>query len=464
MNTAAALNKKQGLYIKTFGCAMNEYDSERIVNLLSDEYKLVLSPEEADLIIINTCSVRAKAESKLYSILGIFRKLKQNKPELLIGVCGCVAQQEGQAIFKKNQSVDFVVGTHNISRIPEILLKVKSGFTKQYAVELFSQWDIDRDDNHEQFKQRVPFDNEASVRALVAISRGCNESCSFCVVPKTRGQQISRCSEEILAEIKAKVSKGAKEVLLLGQTVNSYGTDLDGKVSFSDLIRKVSKIEGVERIRFISPHPLFVDEDFLALFNTVPNLCPHIHLPLQSGSDRILKLMNRAYTSDKYLEIINKLRKVCPNIAFTSDIIVGFPTETQGDFEDTLRIMSIVGFHSSYSFCYSVRPNTDAKQLFGDKDSVSEDIASQRLSILQKHQDDITEKINAKYLNTVVKVLVEKVNLNISSSLRGRTNDNVLTEVQIGSPFSLDAFSAGDIISVSITQTSNRGLKGIPVL
>ena len=428
-------SSKGGIYIKTFGCQMNEYDSEKMLKLLSDKYEPTASPESADLVIVNTCSVREKAEHKLFSLLGTLSILKEQRPEMIIGVSGCVAQQEGKNIISRSPSVDFVVGTHNLSLVPQLVKQAKlDGAKPAVAIDYREEWEElpDEFDASAPDLDEAPFSKSAfatPVRALVAIQRGCNKMCAFCVVPNTRGPQTSRDPEEILKEVRLKVRLGAREVMLLGQTVNSYGVDLSPRYPFERLIRKLAQIEGLERIRFTSPHPAEVKQGFIDLYGDVKELCPHIHLPLQSGSDRILKLMNRNYRRKRYLDIVAALKDKCPDLAISADIIVGFPTETEQDFEQTLEVMREVRYSSVYSFIYSRRPGTKALEEFSKDQEVAPEVAKQRLSRLQALQEDICLQINKKRVGSRVEVLVEKEDRKISSIKRGRIAQNTLVEL-----------------------------------
>ncbi|MCB0343474.1 MAG: tRNA (N6-isopentenyl adenosine(37)-C2)-methylthiotransferase MiaB [Bdellovibrionales bacterium] len=442
---------RSGLFVKTFGCQMNEYDSEKVATLLSSDFRTVEDPKDAEVVFINTCSVRQKGEQKAFSLLGTLKDLKRSNPALVIGVGGCVAQQEGEAIIQRNPDVDFVVGTHNLSLVPSLVRGARSGLRRQVAVDYRDEWE----DLPDAFLPQEGGDNPLySVRALVSIQRGCNKRCSFCVVPTTRGPEVSRLSEEIVREAALKVRLGAKEVVLLGQTVNSYGRDLSPRVSFDALLRKLSEIEGLKRIRFTSPHPADVKPGFIKLYGEMPQLCRHIHLPLQSGSDRILKLMNRNYRKQRFLEIVDQLKTACPDIALTSDIIVGFPTETRADFEETLDVMKQVEFASSFSFKYSVRPNTTAKEDFSEADLVDDAEAGMRLQELQAIQSNLSERINRAKVGKTLEVLVEGRNKKLSSLMRGRIPENTLTELQGGSP------EPGELVLARIDRASPHGLKG----
>ncbi len=439
-----------GMFIKTFGCQMNEYDSEKLSVLLSSTHRMVSSVDEANLILINTCSVREKGEHKLRSLLGTLRELKEKRRELVIGVGGCVAQQEGRNIIRNNPFVDFVVGTHNLSLVPSLVERAREGAAPAVAVDYREEW--------EELPAEFAPSEQSPVQALVSIQRGCNKNCSFCVVPTTRGREVSRAANEILREVRLKVYAGAREVLLLGQTVNSYGRDLNPRYSFAKLITEIAKIDGVKRIRFTSPHPAEVRTEFIQLYREIPQLAPHIHLPLQSGSDRILRLMNRNYRVKRYLEIVDLLRAQCSEIAISTDIIVGFPTESEADFEETLTVMRQVGYNSSYSFKYSKRPNTVALSQFEATDEVPLAVAEARLAQLQSLQKELCERYHGSFIGSVVEVLVEGRHKKISSSMKGRIPQNVLTEVQgvTTDPSRL----LGQIVRIHVEEAGSAGLRG----
>ena len=456
---------RPGVYIRTFGCQMNEYDSEKMYALMSPTHSPVKTAEEAEVVIVNTCSVREKGEHKLFSLLGSLALLKQERPEMIIGVSGCVAQQEGKNILKRSKAVNFVVGTHNLSLVPGLVKQAREGSEATAAIDYREEWE----ELPDEFTARPRFDGDSveplqsaffsPVRALVAIQRGCDKMCAFCVVPRTRGPQVSRNVEEILKEIRLKARLGAREVMLLGQTVNSFGLDLSPRVRFEDLIRAIADIPGIERIRFTSPHPAEVRPGFIELYGEVPQLCPHIHLPLQSGSDRILKLMNRNYRKKRYLQIVEQLNNRYPSIAMTSDMIVGFPTETEEDFQETMDVIRQVRYSSSYSFKYSRRPMTRAEQEFTPDQEVEEDVAQDRLLRLQELQDQISLEINQARIGSKVTVLVEGQNKKISSSMRGRIPQNTPIELLVpeGSDMALEV---GDIVEAVVERASPHGLRG----
>jgi tRNA-2-methylthio-N6-dimethylallyladenosine synthase len=345
MSSNTEREHRKGVFIRTFGCQMNEYDSQKLFKLLEHDYAPVDAPEKADLVLINTCSVRDKPKQKLYSMLGRMQELKDLRPGMMVGVCGCVAQQEGEKILKRSKSVDFVFGTHNLSLVPSLIQLRKNGAPPQAAVDYREEWE----DLPLGFAERDG-SGKAGVTAFISISRGCNKNCTYCIVPTTRGPEVSRSLDEILREARIAVHRGSRELLLLGQTVNSYGMDLKPRLTFVKLLEALAEIEGVDRIRFISPHPQEVRRDFIEFVATNPKMCRHIHMPLQSGSDTILKAMNRNYRRAKYLNIIEALKSRVSDIAVSTDIIVGFPGETEEDFQATLDMMDRVQFDNSYSF------------------------------------------------------------------------------------------------------------------
>ncbi|MDZ4785352.1 MAG: tRNA (N6-isopentenyl adenosine(37)-C2)-methylthiotransferase MiaB [bacterium] len=434
--TAISTNGKSKVFIKTFGCQMNEYDSLKLARILAPKYDQVQNPLDADLVLINTCSVRDKPEQKLYSILGEVKEIKEINPNLMIGVGGCVAQQEGANITKRIKDVDFVFGTHNLSLVPSLIELRKSGSAPQVAVDYREDWE----------DLPLAFTEESRVAAYVSISRGCNKNCTYCIVPTTRGPEVSRSSDEIIREIRLLVHRGAKEIFLLGQTVNSYGLDLTPKRSFVWLLDQVAAITGVERIRFMSPHPQEVREDFIDLVCSNPKICRHIHMPLQSGSDRILKLMNRNYRRQKYLSIIEKIKDRVPDMAITTDIIVGFPGETDADFRDTLDIMEQVKFNSSYSYVFSARPGTEAAKM---ADILTEEDKLKRIYELQEKQNKMTDVILASWVGKTAQILIEGHSTSDPTCMKGRTSQNILVNMLNSYP----DLKVGDIRDVKISKT-----------
>ena len=427
-------SEKQGVYIRTFGCQMNEYDTQKLYKILEKDYQPVDAPEKADLVLVNTCSIRDKAEQKLYSVLGELKGIRSTRPRMMVGVCGCVAQQEGEKILKYGRGVDFVFGTHNLSLVPSLIQLRKNGAPPQAAVDYREEWE----ELPLGFAENDPTRNgqKQHVTAFVSISRGCNKNCTYCIVPTTRGPEVSRAVEEIEREVRIAVHRGTKEIVLLGQTVNSYGRDLNPRMSFVELLERVSHIEGVERIRFTSPHPQEVGQDFIDCVVSNPKVCRHIHMPLQSGSNSILKAMNRNYKREKYLSIIEALKSRVSDMAITTDIIVGFPGETEADFEQTLEVMDIVQFDNSYSFAFSARPGTVAA---GMEETLSQEAKLERLKILQAKQEQIMARRLEAWVGREAQVLVDNRNLYRDDCFQGRISQGFMVnfersypEVQLG--------------------------------
>ncbi|MCO6431211.1 MAG: tRNA (N6-isopentenyl adenosine(37)-C2)-methylthiotransferase MiaB [Deltaproteobacteria bacterium] len=421
---------------------MNEYDSLKLERLLQNGYERTDAPENADLVLINTCSVRDKPEQKLYSLLGEMKELKERRPEMLIGVGGCVAQQEGEKIIKRSRAVDFVFGTHNLSVVPSLINLRRSGAAPQVAVDYRDEWE----------ELPAGFVESERVSVFISISRGCNKNCTYCIVPTTRGPEVSRPMEEIEREARIALHRGAKEIVLLGQTVNSYGRDLSPKITFVELLERLSRLEGLKRIRFTSPHPQEVREDFFELVSSNPKVCRHIHMPLQSGSDRILKLMNRNYRRAKYLSIIEALKERVPDIAITTDIIVGFPGETEREFQETLDIMEQVQFDNSYSFVFSPRPGTAAAEM---KDDLPHSEKLKRLQILQAKQDEILQCKLTSWVGQEVEVLLEGPSAADPAKLQGRTSQNFTVNLVDQYPV-----KSGDLVQCRIRESARYTLKG----
>lgn len=412
---------KQGVYIRTYGCQMNEYDTQKLYKILEKEYRPVESPDQADLVLINTCSVRDKPEQKLYSVLGEMKEIKSSRPNMMVGVCGCVAQQEGENILKRGRGVDFVFGTHNLSLVPSLIQLRRNGAPPQVAVDYREEWE----ELPLGFAENDPTRNgqKQHVTAFISISRGCNKNCTYCIVPTTRGPEVSRALDEILREVRIAVHRGSKEIVLLGQTVNSYGRDLSPRVSFVHLLDRVAEIDGVERIRFTSPHPQEVRQDFIDCVVSNPKVARHIHMPLQSGSNSILKAMNRNYRREKYLSIIEALKQRVPDMAITTDIIVGFPGETQADFEQTLEVMDIVQFDNSYSFAFSSRPGTEAAAM---TEMMTHQEKLERLQVLQARQEQITSARLQAWVGREAEVLVDNHNMHSEGCMQGRISQNFM--------------------------------------
>jgi len=386
------------VYIHTIGCQMNVYDSERIAGGLAPlGYRQVSEPESADLVILNTCAIREKAEQKVFSFLGRMAGLKRKNPELIIGVGGCVAQQEGRKILDRAPYLDLVFGTHAVSRLPVLIRQVETTGGRLVDVAL--------SDTIQETPVYADSPHLDQISRFVTIMQGCDNYCTYCVVPYVRGREMSRSPERILSEIQALADAGIREVTLLGQNVNSYGKK-EGLCDFSELLTRINGIEGLLRIRFTTSHPKDLSDDLIATFGRLDKLCKHIHLPVQSGSTRILSRMNRKYTRDMYLDNIARLRDACPDIAITSDVIVGFPGETQADFEDTLSLIRHVAYDGLFAFMYSDRPNAPAAH-FPEK--ISEPEKAQRLQQVLGLQEAITLEKNQSLVNSVQMILVEGV-------------------------------------------------------
>jgi len=402
------------ILIQTYGCQMNVYDTEIMKRLLHPKgYSFTSSAKTADIILINTCAIREKAEQKVFSYLGRLSLLKQNRKKLIIGVCGCIAQNYGKRIIQRAPCVDFVVGTHGIFQLPSIIEQVwkKSDHEKVF---------VDFNDNLDEGDiQQKPF-LESSISSFVTIIRGCDNYCSYCVVPYVRGREISRPPEAILNEIETKVSKGSREITLLGQNVNSYGKR-ENLISFVQLLEKVNHIKGLNRIRFTTSHPKDFNEDLIQSFAHLDKLCSHIHLPVQSGSNDILKKMNRKYTRNDYLKKIEHLKAACPDICITSDFIVGFPGETQKDFEDSLSLIRTVEYDSLFAFQYSDRMVAPASR-YANK--VDESVKRERLVELLKVQAENTLKKNNDCIGKKYQVLVEGKSKRDTGQWSGRTSGN----------------------------------------
>lgn len=441
-STKCGEGEKKKLYIKTFGCQMNVYDSDKLARILDGNYATVDTPSEADLILINTCSVRDKPEQKLYSMLGEFSGLKKRNPDLLVGVGGCVAQQEGETIIKRSKTVDFVFGTHNLSLVPSLIELRQQGMDPQVAVNYREEWE----------DLPLGLADTGRVSSFVSISRGCNKNCSYCIVPTTRGKEVSRDLKEIEREVKIALKRGAREIVLLGQTVNSYGLDLQPRTSFVGLLNHLSELDGLERIRFTSPHPQEVRSDFFELLKSNPKVCKHIHMPLQAGSDRILKAMNRNYRKSRYLAIIDGLKEAAEDIAITTDIIVGFPGETEEDFQETMEVLEYVKFANSYSFMFSPRPGTLAETM---PDQLSEEVKLDRLQRFQAVQNEITSDYLKSWVGRETELMIEGPSAANPKLLQGRNSQNIVVNLADEE----DHLEPGDIVQVKISKAAKYTLK-----
>jgi len=435
-------------YIHTFGCQMNEHDSARMLEVLAaNGYEKAQRFDEASLILVNTCSVRHNPENKVYSLLGQLRPLKRRNPDLVIGVAGCVAQQEGANILQRERAVDLVFGPDNYFQLPEMLERVQRGERV-----VMTDW-LPRDESGRNFipEEWVEHGHVEGCKAYVAIMKGCNNFCSFCIVPYVRGREVSRKRDTLLREVRDLVAKGAKEIMLLGQNVNSY--EADG-CDFHGLLDAVSVIEGVRRVRFTSPHPKDWTNRLADLMAARDTICRHLHLPLQSGADRILDEMRRRHTIQEYLDKVAYLKRTVPGIAISTDLIVGFPTETEEDFEATLETMREVRFSQVYAFMYSPRPGTKAAEM---PDDVPKKMKQERLQRLLRLYEAINAEEMAKYDGTVQEVLVESPDPKRRNAMHGRTECNRPVTVH-----TLDA-EVGDLVPVRITHVRQHSLEGEPV-
>ena len=429
-------------YIKTYGCQMNVHDSENIKAILEDmSFEETTDFEDADLILLNTCAIRENAHNKVFGFLGRVKHLKESKPHVISGVCGCMAQEENvvNEIRTKHKWVDIIFGTHNIHNLPNILFD--SMTRKEQEIEVFS---IEGD-----VIENIPVKRDSKYKAWVNIMYGCDKFCTYCIVPYTRGKQRSRTPEYIINEVKELVKQGYKEVSLLGQNVNAYGKDLNIDYKMGDLLRDVAKT-GIERIRFMTSHPWDFDDDMINAIKEYDNIMPYVHLPLQSGSDRILKLMGRRYTKEKYIELYNKLKTNIPSVSITTDIIVGFPGEAEEDFNDTLDVVSACKYDSAFTFIFSPREGTPAAKM---EDNVSLEEKEQRLYKLNELVNEYANQANQRYLNKITPVLIEGVGE--KGNLFGYTDTMKLVNVDGDSKY------IGKIVNVEITDIKTWSLDGI---
>ena len=429
-------------YIKTYGCQMNVHDSENIKAILEDmSFEETTDFEDADLILLNTCAIRENAHNKVFGFLGRVKHLKESKPHVISGVCGCMAQEENvvNEIRTKHKWVDIIFGTHNIHNLPNILFD--SMTRKEQEIEVFS---IEGD-----VIENIPVKRDSKYKAWVNIMYGCDKFCTYCIVPYTRGKQRSRTPEYSINEVKELVKQGYKEVSLLGQNVNAYGKDLNIDYKMGDLLRDVAKT-GIERIRFMTSHPWDFDDDMINAIKEYDNIMPYVHLPLQSGSDRILKLMGRRYTKEKYIELYNKLKTNIPNVSINTDIIVGFPGETEEDFNDTLDVVSTCKYDSAFTFIFSPREGTPAAKM---EDNVSLEEKEQRLYRLNELVNEYANEANQRYMNQTTKVLIEGIGE--KGNLFGYTDTMKLVNVDGDEKY------IGQIVNVKITDVKTWSLDGI---
>ena len=432
-------------YIETFGCQMNEYDSAKMADVLVEHFGATAAgaPEQAEILLLNTCSVRERAQEKVFSLLGRWREFKAERPHAIIGVGGCVASQEGAALLKRAPWVDVVFGPQTLHRLPELINRARAG--KKGVVDV-SFPEIEKFD-------RIPQSTSTPCTAFLSVMEGCSKACTYCIVPTTRGAEISRPLDDVLAEANRLAELGAREITLLGQNVNAYWGVMPsgGKADLATLIRRVAVVEGIERIRFTTSHPLHFDDSLVEAYADVGKLVNHLHLPVQSGSDRILKRMKRGYTAAKYLAKIDKLKRARPGISISTDFIIGFPGETETDFEATLDLIRRVGFDQSYSFIYSARPGTLAAAL---EDAVPHEVKQARLERLQALVNAQALAISRRMVGTIERVLVERTSKRSPREISGRTENNRWIN------FAGDASLIGRFVDVLVTEAMPNSLRG----
>jgi tRNA-2-methylthio-N6-dimethylallyladenosine synthase len=432
-------------FIQTYGCQMNEYDSAKMADVLGSSLSAskVDGAEQANILLVNTCSVREKAQEKVFSLLGRWRELKEENPDLIIGVGGCVASQEGAAIMNRAPWVDIVFGPQTLHRLPELIGQVRAGSPRVVDV---SFPEIEKFD-------RIPQPKSSHCTAFLSVMEGCSKACSYCIVPTTRGEEISRPLADVLAEAGRLAALGAREITLLGQNVNAYRGPVSGggkKADLATLIREVAKIDGVERIRFTTSHPAQFNDALVAAYATVGKLASFLHLPVQSGSDRVLKLMKRGYTAERYVAKIEKLKAARPGISISTDFIVGYPGETEEDFQQTLALIRTVGFDQSFSFIYSARPGTPAAEL----EDMPYEVKQKRLERLQALVNEQAAAISRGMVGTVQRILVERTSVKDARELAGRTENQ--RWVNFAGPPEL----VGRFADVVVTEPMRNSLRG----
>src|SRR5262245_48662022 len=441
----STIGMSKKLYIQTYGCQMNQYDSERIAQVMARSgYIQTDRIDAADLILLNTCSVRDKAEQKVYSALGSWKEFKDYREGVIIGVGGCVAQQEGENLLKRAPQLDLVFGTHNIHKLPDLVEQVEAARTRPVEVTFYRDpaYMEDADDRTQ----------VSGAKAYVTIMQGCNKVCSFCIVPHVRGREVSRPSARIIAEIEGLVAQGVKEVMLLGQNVNSYGKLNPNELSFAELLCRVDAIDGVERIRFTTSHPQDLSPELIEAFATCRHLCEHLHLPVQSGSDTVLARMRRGYTREEYLARITALRQRCPDVALSTDIIVGFPGETETEFVETLELLRQVEYDEIFSLMYSPRPQPVAGKI--KPVTIGDDVKRARLKEVQELQQRISLIKNRRRIGDVDEILVDGPAKLKSGQMMGRTRTNRI--INLTAPQRL----VGEIVRVRIAGATANSLLG----
>ena len=434
------------LFIRTFGCQMNEYDSDKIADVLAASEDIVKTdtPEDADIILFNTCSVREKAQERVFHDLGRVRPLKLAKPDLVIGVGGCVASQEGAAIVARAPYVDVVFGPQTLHRLPQMIAERRRVGRAQVDI---SFPEIEKFD-------ALPPAKVDGASAFVSIMEGCSKFCSFCIVPYTRGQEVSRPFDDVLTEVAGLAAQGVKEITLLGQNVNAYRGALGGSEEKADLalvIEYIAEIPGIERIRYTTSHPRELTQRLIDVYASVPKLVSHLHLPVQSGSDRVLAAMKRGYTAIEYKSLVRKLRAARPDLSLSSDFIVGFPGETADDFEKTMKLIDDIGFDASFSFLYSARPGTPAAEL---SDDTPHELKIERLMRLQKRIEDLAQSVSEAMVGSIQRVLVEGLSRKDENELAGRTDNNRIVNF-VGNERLVHRF-----VDVKITAALPHSLRG----
>lgn len=434
----------QKLYIQTNGCQMNEYDSDKMRDVLMASHGMELTdiPEHADVLLLNTCSIREKAQEKVFSAVGRWKKIKDKRPGVIIGVGGCVASQEGDAIQKRAPYVDIVFGPQTLHRLPELLDKARSG--EKHVVDI-SFPEIEKFD-------ALPEPRAEGPKAFVSVMEGCSKYCTYCVVPYTRGEEVSRPLDDVIAEIEVLAKQGVREINLLGQNVNAYRGEMDdGEIaSFALLLHYVAAVDGIDRIRFTTSHPIEFTDDIIEAFAEIPQLVNHLHLPVQSGSNRVLAEMKRGHEREYYLEVMRKIKAVRPGISLSSDFIIGFPGETEQDFQDTMALIEEVGYDFSYSFIFSPRPGTPAANFVDETDLATKE---RRLQQLQKRLNEMTMAISESMVGTVQSILVEGVSKKNPLHLTGRTENNRVVNFA-GHPKLI-----GQFVDVLITEALPNSLR-----
>lgn len=439
------MNKEKKKYlISTFGCQMNEHDSEKISWTLEGlGYEATDSTNDADFIIFNTCVVRKTAEEKVYGKLGELKRLKRQKPDLILAVCGCMMQREEprEIVTSKFRHVDIIFGTNNIHKLPQLINRYLET----------NETIIDINEENREIVESIHANRKYSYKSFVNITYGCNNFCTYCIVPYTRGRERSREPEDIINEITELANDGCKEVTLLGQNVNSYGKTLDKDYNFTDLLVDINEIKGINRIRFMTSHPKDISDELISSFGKLDKLCNHLHLPIQSGSNRILKAMNRKYTREDYIEKIKKIRNTVEDISITTDIIVGFPGESEEDFKDTLDLVKEVQFDSAFTFLYSIREGTKAAEM---DEQVPDEVKNRRFQELLEVLHPIGLEFNKKLIGQEVEVLVEEISKNDPEKLNGRTRSNKLVH------FKANEDIIGNIVKVKIENVKTFTLEG----